>query len=327
MLCAAKSLLSLALLGPCVVWTQVSSSADRHVHLGVNLIVKVTDQHNASVVAAVVRLQGPGAFERTSSTDSKGDCFFGLIPPGEYVVIVSLGGPELQREDLVVDQNEASHFEQLRVPIVGVDRSNPVSALDLSVPRGAMKNYAAGISNIHKAKWGEAEANFQTSITQCPTYMRAFNALGVALVMQERYLEAESAFRKATALDDKFGEAHLNLGNLLLRENREREAIDELRKVIGTEPTNEQALGLLGQAYLSVQSDEEAVQLLGYVDARNVSHDPQLHFRLAQLLETHERRENAIAEYRRYLAEAPDAAHSEDARRRIRRLAENGAKD
>jgi tetratricopeptide (TPR) repeat protein len=150
--------------------------------------------------------------------------------------------------------------------------------------------------------------------------MRAFNALGVVLVMQERYLEAEPAFRKATALDDKFGEAHLNLGNLLFREYREGEAIDELEKIPNTDPANQEAVGLLGEAYLSLQNVEGATRLLDYVDARKIPHDPLMHFRLAQQLEAHQRMEIAVEQFRTYVGEAPAAAFSEDALHEINRL-------
>ena len=315
---SALPVLSIVALSAGLAKAQDSPHPERG-SLGVNLIVKVTDASNTGLVADVA-LQRPGMLDRTSSTDNKGDCFFHSVRPGEYVLAVSIRGQELQREQLVLSPNEVFHSELMRLPISGRETGSQVSAMDLGIPHGAKKNYTTGIANTHTRKWTQAEANFRESIEKCPTYIRAFNALGVVLVMQERFAEAEMAFRKATALDDRFGEAHLNLGNLLFREHREPEAIDELRKVIGTEPTNLEALGILGEAYLSVQSDEGATQLLGYVDARKIPHNPLLHFRLAQQLEGHQRREIAVEEFRRYVTEAPAAAYSEDARHEIDRL-------
>jgi hypothetical protein len=64
-------------------------------------------------------------------------------------------------------------------------------------------------------------------------------------------------------------------------------------------------------------------QLLGYVDARTMPHNPLLHFRLAQQVEGHHRREIAGEEFRRYVAEAQAAAYSEDARHEINRLTQH----
>ena len=317
---AVLPVLSVVVLSACPARAQDSPYPERD-NLGVNLIVKVADASNTGLVADVL-LQGLGMLDRTSSTDDKGDCFFPSVRPGEYVLVVSIRGRELQREQLILSPNEAFHSELMRLPISVKETASQVSAMDLDIPHEARKNYTTGIANTHNRKWKQAEANFRESIVECPTYMRAWNALGVVLVMQERYLEAEPTFRKATALDDKFGEAHLNLGNLLFREHREREAIGELQKAISTEPANEEALGLLGEAYLSMQSDEGATQLLGYVDARKIQHNPLLHFRFAQQLERHESREIAVEEFRRFVAEAPAAAYSEEARHEINRLTE-----
>ena len=294
---------------------QVASDFDRS-HLGVNLLVRVTDSKNAGL-AADVQLQQAGTLDRSSRTDEHGDCLLPSIPAGEYVLVISLQGQERWRQELVLSPDETSHSELILLATSHTGETAQVSAKDLNVPRRARRNYVVGSSNTHNNKWADAEANFRHAIAEWPEYMRAFNALGVVLAMQNRNMEAEGAFRKAIALDTKFSESHLNLALLLVRSNRANEAVTELGNVLRADPSNHQAVALLLDTYFAVHNDDEEMHTLAYADAHHVRHDPELHFLLAQRLEARDAAESALRQYRLYLGELPNGSHSEDARRRL----------
>lgn len=301
-----------------VATAQISTQSNRG-GVPTTLIVRVTDASNNGV-AADVALQGMGMLDRTMSTDANGNCFFHSVDAGEYVVVVRLLGQEVKRETLVLNPNEGIRSELIRLPMFAGNTPSPVARVEFNIPESARKSYKAGISHVHNQQWELAETNFRDAIAKYAMYAHAFNALGVVLVMQHRFPEAEIAFRKAITLDEKFAEAHVNLGGLLLQTNRYREAVDEVQRSMTTEPTNARALALLAEAYISVQDDEKAFQLLTSIDNRKIQHDPVLHFRLAHQLEESHKTASAIDQYRRYLAEFPEAPYSKDAHERIHRL-------
>ena len=150
-------------------------------------------------------------------------------------------------------------------------------AKELNVSRDARKEYRTAVSKVHSTSWGDAEAHFRQAVRECPTFARAFNGLGVVL-------------------------------------NKPLEAVPELQDVLSTDPKNKEAVTLLADIYVAIEDNAAAMRLLDYADTREIPHDPEFHFNLAQILENQRATDAAAKQYERYLTEAPSGTHSNEAR-------------
>jgi len=87
------------------------------------------------------------------------------------------------------------------------------------------------MGNVEKAFWA-----YQKSTEINPKYEKGYNNLGILLLLKGRYDEALAAFEKALAINSNNIESHLNLGTLFKKEGEWEKAIESYHKALAIDP-------------------------------------------------------------------------------------------
>lgn len=273
----------------------------------------------------VVLMSTQGANVNETFTDDTGHVNFRGVRPGSYYLRArGIDVEETTGNTFVIVPRESLHSESLYVR----KKVSPASAAsgppqttvhvsDLNVPHDAEKKYQKGLEQLRKDSPDKAQELFQEAINRHPQYASAYNALGVALMRLGKTQDGKVAFEKAINLDDKFSLPYLNLGKMAMSENRVNDALANLSKCVANDPLNPDALSRLAYMELLTGNFERAAS-----DARKVHTVPHEGFEISHLiaaraLRKRKMRDEAIAEYRLFLKEAPSSATSPQARQEL----------
>ncbi|MCI0356282.1 MAG: tetratricopeptide repeat protein, partial [Acidobacteria bacterium] len=132
---------------------------------------------------------------------------------------------------------------------------------------------------------------------------------------------ARTAFQKSLEFDPSYARACRNLALLLFSEGGTNEATTLVEKALTTDPLDPQALTLMAQLQLLAGKTDEAL-----ANARKVHSAPHqgqavIHYIAGRVLEMRNLNEEAAAEYRMFLQEAPNSASADKARAALDKLA------
>ncbi|HEY8205148.1 MAG TPA: carboxypeptidase-like regulatory domain-containing protein, partial [Pyrinomonadaceae bacterium] len=98
----------------------IAIAATAHGQTGATLSGRVTDQRDASIAGAEVRLTTRAGTNSTTSTDANGDFVFSNIAPGDYILEVKAPGFASQATAIKVTHGQ-SLTQNLRLPIEAVN--------------------------------------------------------------------------------------------------------------------------------------------------------------------------------------------------------------
>ncbi|MCI0349317.1 MAG: tetratricopeptide repeat protein [Acidobacteriales bacterium] len=277
----------------------------------------------------VVLMSTQGANVSETFTDDTGHVVFRGVRAGSYYLrargleVEETTGPVfgiLPRETL---HSESLYVRKKEAP-TGAGNTplgqSTVHVSDLNVPREAEKRYQKGLEALRKDAPEKAKVLFEEAISRHPNYASAFNALGVAFMRLGKSEDGKVAFEKAISLDGRFSLPYLNLGMMAMSENRVDDALDQLSKCVANDPLNTDALSRLAYVELLTGKLDRAV-----ANARKVHTVPHEGFEISHLiaaraLRKKQLRDEAIAEYRLFLKEAPTSATSPQARQELTEL-------
>ncbi len=260
-------------------------------------------------------------------TNDEGWVEFSNVAPGSYHLRISgLGVVETTTSGFSVEERSVTQIEMVQVktseesPQAAPGSAPVVAAADLGIPGNASKEYTRGAEALRAGKLGEARSRLEKAIALYPQYAMAHNDLGVALMNAGERDKGRAAFEKAIELNPSSARPYRNLAMLLLQAKRHEEAGRLLEKSLGLEPLNPQGLALLAHQQFVTGKMEEAV-----VTARklhSVSHQDfaVVHLIAARALESRQLGEEAAAEYRIFLQEAPNSPSAATARDALKRL-------
>jgi tetratricopeptide (TPR) repeat protein len=276
----------------------------------------------------VVLVSAQGASVSESFTDDTGHVGFRGIRAGSYYLRArGIDVEETSGAMFAIAPRETLHTESLyvrkKVPpsnMTSQGGQSTVHVNDLNVPREAEKRYQKGLEALRKDSPDKAKAFFEEAISRHPAYASAYNALGVAFMRLGQSQEGKVAFEKAISLDQRFSLPYLNLGKMAMSENRVDDALNQLSKCVANDPLNPDALSRLAYIELLTGNLERAV-----ADARKVHTVDHEGFEISHLiaaraLRKKQMREEAIAEYRLFLKEAPGSVTSPQARQELTEL-------
>jgi tetratricopeptide (TPR) repeat protein len=237
---------------------------------------------------------------------------------------VRIYSPEIEEYngEFEVSPNESFHVERIAVVRKpAIEGAKPpstvratVPAVRLHIPANAMKEFQKGVAALEKSRWEDARASFQAAIHLYPDYDMAYNGLGLADVRLDDKPAARVALAKAIELNSQYADANRNLARILISENKYPEALVLLKHSLETEPQNAWALTYAAYAELQAHQFGEALS-----DARKVHNLPHqglanAHVIAARALEALARNQEAIEEWKLYLAEDPKGPNADRAR-------------
>ena len=293
----------------------------------VNLKLQVIyDTDNTRVQVAEVELMdsvGSSSAMDKQEVNRDGEVTFRTLTGGHRVRIT---GPDIQtwEGEFQIMPNEVNHTENIRVqPRNAAERSvrtDTVSALRLKIPKGARKQYEAGMKALQKQQWADARTRFESAIGAYDKYDLAYNGLGVVEINLKDNLAARSAFMRALELNPAYAEALRNLARMELAENRYAEAIDLLERSLNTEPTNVWAVVSIAYANLESKKYDEAVAWALKVRELPPPRDPTAHYIAGCALGALGKRAEAVQELEAYLREEPQGPNAKGAREYLSQL-------
>lgn len=104
------------------------------------------------------------------------------------------------------------------------------------------------------------EEAYRKAIDLNPSYVRAWNNLGVVMDLSNRFKEAEAAFRMALQVQPDYGLAWLNLGSTLINQRCFPDAVEALRRGLRFKPDEDRGWSRLGYSALQAGQPLEAVR-------------------------------------------------------------------
>lgn len=295
------------------------------------LEIQVTGEnsHNLNMQLSIELVSNSSRqMNNTTFTDSTGHAQFSVSGPGTYQVKVS--GPNIEdttSANIFIEQDETVHHEYVAVKLKPNVSNNhvpaneaTVSAAQLNVPENARKEYSKGVEAMHNKDWKEAREHFDMATRDYDKFDWAYNALGVVCMASGDKASAHTAFAKAVEINDHNAGAERNLARIMIGEGDFAQAEAHARHSLMVEAQNADALTLEGLAQLKQGKFDDALASARRVHSSDKHAFPYSHLIAARALEAKQMKDQAAAEYRIYLAEAPDAPEAIVARDGLQRI-------
>ncbi len=143
--------------------------------------------------------------------------------------------------------------------------SGAISALDVSAPPKAVKEYNDGLALLRSQHSPESIPHFQKSLELYPKFVSALNALGMAYSDTDDNTNAKLQFEKAVSLDPKFAPPVMNLGRLAVAQNDYPAAENYFGHAALLRPTDVDVLTALAYSQDSNHHYEQAIQTVNTI--------------------------------------------------------------
>jgi len=227
-------------------------------------------------------------FETSTISGTDGHFRFRKLPGGAYTLGVSTAarGEVLQTIELspgtvdsrgrvdVLIRIDQAHLESDGTRTAGAT----VSAVVLSVPERALREYAEAQRCLSRRQSDCAVAHLQRAVEIAPRFAAAWNRLGTIAYQTRRYSDAEANFRRALEADAEAFEPLANLGGVLLNLGQPEQAIGYNRRAVERRPNDALANSQLGLSYFEsgdLEAAEKYLRTAVRLDPAHFSH-PQL---------------------------------------------------
>jgi tetratricopeptide (TPR) repeat protein len=263
-------LISSCVLAILVFPTDVLGQGHGMSNVQVQVQVRYADGTPASVGVFVELELENGEMVDQNQTDSSGRCHFSPgTGPAVYVVRVKQPGYLEARIRLDL-QNTQSGFANLTLkPIPGQtppltpkdDTGATVSAIDLSVPEPARKEYDLGRHALENHDLDGGIAHIKKAIELHDQFPQAHTLLGMAYNEQKKWKDAQGALEKAVQQDPKAVEAYFQLGAALNQQKDFAGAMRVLNQGLQLNPDAPGAAGAhyeLARAYMALGQWQDA---------------------------------------------------------------------
>ena len=270
------------------------------------------------------------SFSKEARADPRGRFRFKDLQPSTYSLSIHLPGTgeivqtvdvtpsfadargKVQRK-FVFDQETLAR--QARSLATGV-----VSVRELSIPRGARREYQKGRDAASKQDMPKAIEHFEKAVAQAPQYMEAYNNLGIVYFQQREFATAERSFRKALELEPEAFEPLVNLGGALLALDRIDEAIEVNSRAHEARPQDALATAQLGLSHFLAGQDEDALNYLLLTEELDPAHFTNPQLPLAQIYLRHSEEQAAVEELEDFLRYHPDSPEAPSVRATVERI-------
>jgi len=274
-----------------------------------------------------IRLQSQTKGDRVIMTDDFGNFAFRGLVSGEYMIVIDKEkefAPYRQSIEVRQFRGFPPQLYQLSVRLQFKEeaRVKPavVDAHLVNVPKAALAHYNNAAEFAKKNDRTAAIGELKLAIKDYPTFMLAFNELGVQYLKLNQLENADEAFQGALKIDPEAFPALVNRGITNFMMKRYGEAVPILRKAVKKNEESGVPHYFLGQslANLGLFDDAEKELLLslklGNEDMK------EAHRLLAIIYSSRGDKKQAAAELEAYLKLAPDAPDAEKLKDKIREL-------
>src|SRR6266850_2656888 len=276
-----------------------------------------------------VRLRSMTRGDRISTTDEYGNFVFRGVPSGDYVVVI-----DREQEFEPFSQNVSviqprgmppqTYYLSIRLELKGQARTKPgvLNAEFANVPKPALVHYDKAVEQARKGDHPGAVEELKLAIKEYPSFMLAFNELGVQYLNLNQLENADEAFQSALKITPDAFAALINRGIANFMMKRYGEAVPILRKALAKNDQSAVGHYFLGQALANLGLFEDAEkELLASLKLGNEKMK-EAHRILAIIYASRGAKKQAADELEAYLKSAPDTPDAEKIKDKIRQLRE-----
>ncbi len=292
------------------------------------MLVSSTGQRISRRVS--VRLRSMTRGDRISTTDENGNFVFRGVPSGDFVVVIDREQdfePYSQNVSVIQPRGmpPQTYYLSIRLELKGRADVKPgvLNAEFANVPKPALVHYDKAVEQAKKGDYPGAVEELKLAIKEYPSFMLAFNVLGVQYLKLNQPENADEAFQSALKITPDAFVALRNRGIANFMMKRYGEAVPILRKALAK--NDQDALGhyFLGQALANLGLFEDAEKELLASLKLGKEEMKEAHRILAIIYASRGAKKQAADELEAYLKLAPDAPDAEKLRDKIRQLRES----
>ena len=276
-----------------------------------------------------IRLQTMTKGDRLTTTDEYGKFAFRGLITGEYTIVIDKEKefePYRQSVDIRQFRGSPPQVYNLNIRLTLKEEPKPkpgvLNAELANVPERALAHYNNAAEQAKKNEHLAAIEELKLAIAEYPSFMLAFNELGVQYLKVNQPQNADEAFQAALKIDpDAFG-AMINRGIANVMMERYGEAVPILRKAI--KKNDQSAVGhyFLGQALANLGLFDDAEKELLASLTLGKEEMKEAHRMLAIIYSSRGAKKQAADQLETYLKLSPNAPDAEKLREKIRQLRE-----
>ena len=277
-----------------------------------------------------IRLRTMTRGDRISTTDEYGNFVFRGVPPNDYLVVIDKEQdfePFSQNVSIIQPRGmpPQTYYLSIRLELKRRAAAKPgvLNAEFANVPKPALVHYDKAVEQSRKSDHQGAIEELKLAIKEYPSFMLAFNELGVQYLKLNQLENADEAFQRALKITPDAFAALINRGIANFMMKRYGEAVPILRKAL--KKNDQSAVGhyFLGQALANLGMFEQAEkELLASLELGN-EEMKEAHRLLAIIYTSRGAKKQAAGELEAYLKLAPDAPDAEKLKDVIRQLKES----
>jgi len=274
-----------------------------------------------------VRLRTMTRGDRISMTDEYGNFVFRGVPPNDYVVVIDKEQdfePFSQNVSVIQPRGmpPQTYYLSIRLELKGRTETKPgvLNAEFVNVPKPALVHYDKAVEQAKKGDHHGAIEELKLAIKEYPSFMLAFNELGVQYLKLNQLENADEAFQSALKITPDAFAALINRGIANFMMKRFGEAVPILRKALAKNDQSAVGHYFLGQALANLGRFEDAEKELLASLQLGKEEMNEAHRLLAVIYVLRGAKKQAADELEAYLKLAPDAPDAEKLRDKIRQL-------
>ena len=274
-----------------------------------------------------IRLASMTSGDRISNTNENGNFAFRGLPTGSYTISI-----EKEKEFVPISQSvDVMQFRgsppqtytlNIRLELKARDEAKPgvLNAEFVNVSQPARVYYDNAVELAKKGDHLGAIEQLKLAIKEYPTFMLAFNELGVQYLRLNQLENADEAFQGALKIDPTAFSALINRGIANVMMKRYGEAVPILRKALKTNDQSAVGHYFLGQALanLGIFDDAEKELLASLKLGKEAM--KEAHRILAIIYTSRGAKNQAAGALEAYLKLAPNAPDAQKLKEMIQQL-------
>ena len=163
-----------------------------------------------------------------------------------------------------------------------------------------LNHFNSGVHFYNQREFSKAIQAYQKVIELDPTYIEAYNNLGVIYQMLGEVDRAFGFYQKSTEINPKYEKGYNNLGILFFLKGHYDEALEAFQKALTINSNNIESYINLGILYKKKGEGEKAIESYQKALAINPLHR-ETHYNIALLYEQSENSERAVSHYQQFI--------------------------
>ena len=200
----------------------------------------------------------------------------------------------------------AAQKEEAPLKSIGVEQEGGKEG---TLASDVLNHFNSGVTFYNRKEFSKAIQAYQKVIELDPTYVEAYNNLGIIYQLTGDVDRAFGAYQKATEINPRYEKGYNNLGILLLLKGRYEEALEAFQKALAINPNNIESHINLGILFKKKGQWDEAIESYQKALAIDPLHR-ETHYNVALLYEQLENLELAISHYQQFI-QLSSKSHSE----------------